>query len=120
MKEEIYKKILTDMKLGGDVEGGCIVSRDGLLIYSDLNEVHAEAFAAMLATLLSSAEVAMDEIGVGIPKRVIVEGKGKKIVVTGAGPLALLALVTEGDVHKLDNILVEGAKRVEKVMREKK
>ena len=120
MKEDIYKKILTDIKSEKDVEGGCIVSRDGLLIYSDMQEIHAEAFAAMLATLLSSAEVAMDEVGGGVPKRVIVEGKGRKIIAMGAGPFALLALVTKGDVGKLDDVLAEGAKRVEKVLREKK
>jgi len=119
MKEEAYRKILTDMESAGKVEGGCIVSRDGLLIYSSMDRIHAEAFAAMLATLLSSAEVAMDEIGAGVPKVVTVEGREKKIMVTGAGPHALLAIVVE-DEEGMESVLMEGAKKVEEVLRDKK
>lgn len=119
MKEEAYRKIFTDIESAGKVEGGCIVSRDGLLIYSSMDKIHAEAFAAMLATLLSSAEVAMDEIGAGVPKKVIVEGREKKIMVTGAGPHALLAIVVE-DGDEMEEVLLEGAKKVEEILRDRK
>ncbi|HHF55622.1 MAG TPA: roadblock/LC7 domain-containing protein [Thermoplasmatales archaeon] len=116
MKEEAYKKILSDLESEINVEGSCIVSRDGILIYSSLKDVYAEAFAAMLATLLSSAEVAMDELKAGVPKRVIVDGKNKKIVVVGAGSHALLASITEENADEVYEAMIKAAKKIDKVL----
>jgi len=116
MKEEAYKKILSDLEADTNIEGSCIVSRDGILIYSNLKDIYAEAFAAMLATLLSSAEVAMDEIKAGVPKKVVVDGKNKKIIVVGAGSHALLASITSGEAKEVFEKMMEAAKRIEKTL----
>ncbi len=116
MKEETYKKILSDLESEVNVDGSCIVSRDGILIYSTLKNVYAEAFAAMLAALLSSAEVAMDELKAGVPKKVVVDGKNKKIVVIGAGSHALLASVTEDEADDIYDAMVKAAKKIDEVL----
>jgi len=107
-----YSKIIKDLEANANVEGGFIVSRDGLLIYTDVEKLHTIPFAAMSATILSSAEFAMDEIGEGLPKRIIVEGKKKNIVIVGAGKDNLLAVVVNGDVDKIFNKIEEAAKKI--------
>jgi hypothetical protein len=93
---EMLEKVLRDLKSIGDVEASAVVSRDGLLIAVDMSQnVNAEAFAAMTATMLGAAETATSELGKGIPDRVIVEGKEGKIVATGTGPKALLVVMAD-------------------------
>ncbi|MCD6330873.1 MAG: roadblock/LC7 domain-containing protein [Thermoplasmata archaeon] len=117
--KEIYKKIINDLESKANIDGACIVSRDGLLIYSNMKDVHGESFAAMSATLLSSAEVAMDEIKEGVPKIVVVEGKNRKIVVVGAGPSALLAVVTKSDIEEIYEALKKTAKEISEALGKK-
>lgn len=119
MKEERYKKVLHTLNAEADIEGSCIVSRDGMLIYSDMRDVHAEVFAAMLATLLSSAEVATDEVRAGVPD-VVVEGKNKKIIVMGAGAHTLLACITSGDVGGVKSAMQKAAGAIDAIVSEKK
>jgi len=112
---EQLEKILKDLKAAGDIEASAIVSRDGLLIAADISQnVNAEAFAAMTATMLGAAETATSELGKGIPDRVIVEGKEGKIIATGAGPKALLVVMTTPRAN-LGLVLLEMSKASEKV-----
>ena len=112
---ERLEKVLKDLKDVGDVEASAIVSRDGLLIAADLSpHVNAEAFAAMTATMLGAAETATSELGMGIPDRVIVEGKMGKIVAVGAGPKALLVVMTNPKAS-LGLILLEIGKASERI-----
>ncbi|RLI71779.1 hypothetical protein DRO97_09530 [Archaeoglobales archaeon] len=112
---EMLEKVLKDLKAVGDVEASAIVSRDGLLIASDIPQsVNAEAFAAMTATMLGAAETATSELGKGIPDRVIVEGKEGKIVACGAGSKALLVLMANPNAN-LGLVLLEMGKASEKV-----
>lgn len=110
-----FEKILDDLKLLGGIEASVVASRDGLVIYSNttLNE-HDESFAAMSATMLGAAETATLELRKGIPERIIVESDKGKIIATGAGPKALLVVLTEPDAS-LGIILVEVAKASEKI-----
>lgn len=117
--KEAYKKILSDLEANADIEGGFITTRDGILIYTNIEDVHAETFAAMSATLLSSAEVALDEVNGGVPKRIVVEGKNKKIVAVGAGAHAMLAVVTTSDVEKICEAIEESAKKINEILSEK-
>ena len=118
--KEAFKKLLNDLEANVEIEGSFIVTRDGLLIYTTMDDVHAETFAAMSATLLSSAEVAMDEINGGVPKKIVVEGKNKKIVAMGAGANALLAVITTADVEKIYKILEKSARKLEEILSEKR
>lgn len=112
---ELLEKIMNDIHNIGGVEASAVASRDGLLIYSTLPQKHhAETFAAMSATMLGAAETTSTELGKGIPERVVVESKDGKLVVTGAGPRALLIIMTEPDAG-LGLILVEVEKASEKI-----
>jgi hypothetical protein len=92
---EMLEKVLTELKRTGDMEASAIVSRDGLLMASDIPEsVHAETFAAMSATILGAAETAIGELKKGVPDRVIIESKKEKVITMGAGPKALLVVMT--------------------------
>ncbi|MDI6640146.1 MAG: roadblock/LC7 domain-containing protein [Methanocellales archaeon] len=112
---EKLEKILADFKHASDIEASAIVSRDGLIIASDVpGSIHPESFAAMSATMLGAAETATAELRGGIPDRVIVEFKEGKIITTGAGPKALLIVMTSPEAG-LGLILVEMEKAAEKV-----
>jgi len=112
---ERLEKVLKDLKDVGDILASAIVSRDGLLIAADLSpNVNADAFAAMTATMLGAAETATSELGMGIPDRVIVEGKTGKIVAVGAGPKALLVVMTNPRAN-LGLILLEIGRASERI-----
>ncbi len=112
---ERLEGVLKDLKSTGDVLASAIVSRDGLLIACDMTvTVNAEAFAAMTATMLGAAETATSELGIGIPDRIIVESKMGKIVATGAGPKALIVVMTSPKVN-LGLVLVQIEKASERV-----
>ncbi len=114
---EMLEKLLNDLKNTGGIEASAIASRDGLIICANVpQKKHAETFCAMSATMLGAAETATSELGKGIPDRLIVESKHGKIIVTGAGPKALLIVMTKPDAS-LGLILVEVAKTSEKVNR---
>ncbi len=116
MKDE-YIRIIKDAE-GAGIEGALIATRDGLLIYSDMEKIPQQAFAAMCATILSSSEVAMDEIGAGIPEKVVVAGKSKKIMIVGAGKEYLLAVVLSANVDA-DEVVFEAARKIAAVSEKK-
>ncbi len=112
---EALEKVLSDLKRTGDVEASAIVSRDGLLMASDIpKSVHADTFAAMSATMLGAAETAISELKKGAPDRVIIESKKGKIITTGAGPKALLVVMTSPEAG-LGLVLVNVEKATDKV-----
>lgn len=114
---DMLDKILSDTKKVGGVEVSVVASRDGLLMASNIPSsirARAETFAAMSATMLGAAETATTELGKGIPDRVIVESEHGILIATGAGPKALLVVLTEPDAG-LGLILVELEKAAGKI-----
>jgi len=94
----LIEEVLSDLKRVGGVNASAVVTRDGLLIASDVMiGMDAETFAAMTATMTGAAETAMNEVKAGAPDRVIVEGESAKIISIGAGPKALLVVLTAPD-----------------------
>jgi hypothetical protein len=114
--KEALEKVLKDIGRVGDVEASAVVGRDGLLMAADSahHSFTAETFAAMTATMLGAAETAIAELDRGIPDRVIVESKEAKVIAAGAGPKALLVVMTSPEAG-LGLILVEMAKAGRKV-----
>jgi hypothetical protein len=73
-KKDRLLRILKGLSSIGDVDGSAIVTRDGLLIASDLpSDVDSETFAAMSATMIGAAETAVGELKKGTVERVIAE-----------------------------------------------
>ena len=94
--KSLIEDVLSELRKIGGVKASAAVTRDGLLIASDvMGEVDAETFAAMTATMTGAAETAMSEVKAGNIHRVIVEGELAKIIAIGAGPKALLVVLTE-------------------------
>lgn len=92
---ESMEAALKELEQGGGVSASAIVSRDGLLMCAAMLEnIRAETFAAMSATMLGAAETAASELRKGVPERVIVETKDSRLIVTGAGAKALLIALT--------------------------
>ncbi|MDY6958764.1 MAG: roadblock/LC7 domain-containing protein [Halobacteriota archaeon] len=113
--KDMLDKLLDDLKRVGNIEASAVVSRDGLLMASDIpGGVHAETFAAMNATMMGAAETAVSELKKGIPDRVIIESKEAKVIVTGAGQKALLVVMSRPEAG-LGLILVEMEKVTEKI-----
>ena len=114
--KEMLEKVLHDLKSTGDVEASAVVSRDGLLMASDIPQnIHGETFAAMSATMLGAAETAIGELKKGGVNRVIVESKQAKILASGSGKKALLVIMTRPEAG-LGLILIEMEKACEKIV----
>ena len=119
-KRDILLRLLKGLGSIGNMEGSAIVTRDGLLIASDLStDIDAETFAAMSATMIGAAETAVGELKKGDVERVIVEGRGVKIITKGAGPNAVLVSMVSHDAN-LGLILVEMNKVADAVEKEMK
>ena len=112
---EMMEIILKEINEAGGIEASAIASRDGLLICTTLSDQEqAEIFVAMSATMIGAAETAAAELGKGIPHITIVESQSGKIIGTGAGPKALLLVMTRPDAG-LGLILIEMKKASEKI-----
>jgi predicted regulator of Ras-like GTPase activity (Roadblock/LC7/MglB family) len=112
---ERLEEVLLRLRQHGGVEASAVVSRDGLLMASDIPPtVQGETFAAVAATMLGSSERAMGELHQGRPERVIAESKDGNIIAMGAGPMAVLVAMT-GPTFALGLVLVEMNRAVGRV-----
>jgi len=118
---EMIEAILNEVNKTGGIEASAIASRYGLLIFSTLTErCLSETFVAMSATIMGAAETAATELGMGIPDKIIIESKKGKIIGTGAGPKALLFVMTRPDAN-LGLVLIEmkeASERIKQVLGE--
>ncbi|KYH38733.1 MAG: Roadblock/LC7 family protein [Candidatus Bathyarchaeota archaeon B26-1] len=110
---------MSDLRKVGGINASAAVTRDGLLIASDvMGEIDAETFAAMTATMTGAAETAMSEVKAGDIRRVIVEGESGKMISIGAGSNALLVVLTAPEAP-LGLILLkigEASRRIAKLL----
>ena len=108
-KKEELDKILLDLKATGDVLGASVVSKDGLVIASDISGTNPETFAAMSAAMAGAAETAAAELKQGGVNQIIVDAKKGKLVTINAGENALLVVIATPDVN-LGLLLLEMGK----------
>lgn len=96
--QSLIEMALQQLKKIGGIDASAVVTRDGLLVASDISSgVDAETFAAMSASMVGAAETAMSEVKAGHPDRVIVESDTAKLISLGAGARALLVVLTKHD-----------------------
>ena len=113
---EMMEEILKEINSTGGIDASAIASRDGLLICSSLPiQQQAETLVAMSATMIGAAEAAADELGKGIPDNIVVESRNGKLIVIGAGPKALLLVMTKQEAS-LGLVLIQMKKASEKTM----
>lgn len=112
---EMLEGILKEINKTGQIDESAIASRSGLLICSTLPEKqHVETLVAMSATMFGAAEIAATELGLDLLDKIVIESKNGKLIGTGAGPKALLLVMTKPDIN-LGLVLVEIQKASEKI-----
>jgi len=119
-KKEELLDVLKKLEDVGDIDGAAVITRDGLLVSSELpRDVDAETFAAMSATMFGAAETAVSELKKGSVKRVISEARDCKLVAVDAGPSAVIVALVRAEAN-IGLILVEiikAANRTKEIMR---
>jgi predicted regulator of Ras-like GTPase activity (Roadblock/LC7/MglB family) len=88
------KDILANLNETLGARGSLVVSRDGLLVASDvLSDVHLDRLAAMGAAILSDVRRSLASAGMAEFDHCEVAAEQGKVVLVSAGPLYLLVLV---------------------------
>ncbi len=108
------ERILSEIKAVPSVYEATIVSRSGMHIAGDAPKgVHLETFVAMSAILFGAAETATAELKDKLLHISVELGRGK-VVLTGAGPRALLVVTASKDIptETLASKTIEFASRI--------
>jgi len=112
-KKDKLISLLKEMQKIGDINGSIVVSRDGLVIASNMTEIDPDTFAAMSAAMQGAAETAASELKQGEVDQIIIETRKGKIISTGAGR-AILVILTSRSIN-LGLALLEMGKTAEKI-----
>jgi len=119
-KKEKLTEILQKLTATGDIEGAAVITKDGLLITSELSSgIDGDTFAAMSATMTGAAETAIQELKKASPDRIIVESPKAKLITTGAGERAILACIV-APTAKLGLVLLDMKKATTAIQKEVK
>ncbi len=109
------EEVLDEIRSVPSVYEATVVSRSGMHIAGDAPKgVHLETFVAMSAILFGAAETATGELKDKL-QHVSVELARGRIIMTNAGPRALLVVTTSKDLgtEQLASRLKEFASRIE-------
>ncbi|MHA1794194.1 MAG: roadblock/LC7 domain-containing protein [Promethearchaeota archaeon] len=108
MSDSILTYLLKDLR--GKIEGlqaSAVVSKEGLIVASDLSEVVSEMHvAAMSAILLSTCENVLIELKKGTLDVCIIQGSEGKFIVMDAGVDFILVCVLD-NFTRMDTAFVE-------------
>ncbi len=106
-KKEQLEKILSDLKRAGGILSSAVISRDGLMVASDLTKnIDADTFAAMSAAMEGAAETAVSELKQGELRQIIVDAQDSKLITVSAGKKVILVVLTKPDIN-LGLVLLE-------------
>ncbi len=79
-----------------DIEGCSVVSRDGLVVASELMaEVESKAFAALSADVTKSGEVVSSELRIGGLGQIIINSSKGNIITANVGKKAILVCLVK-------------------------
>jgi len=116
-KNERLLTILKELRKTGDIEGSSVVSRDGLIVASDLlSDIDTKTFAAMSAAMTGAAETASSELKKGKPDQIIIDSKLGSVITTGAGKKAILVCLIKPKAN-LGLVLLNMSKESKKIAR---
>ena len=98
-KAQTLNAMLADFQSSsGDVEACAVASEDGLIIASALPQGLEESrIGAMSATMLSMGTRTASELGRGAMDQVLIKGDNGFVVLTQAGPHAVLVAIVRKD-----------------------
>lgn len=107
-------EILEDLKRKG-VSGSAIVDREGGIIESDLpSKAHEETFGIMCATMMGASNSANSELERGSVKRIIVDSKEGKIILSSPGKDVIFSVIVDSS-KRLGALFEEINKAVESI-----
>ncbi|MFO8110080.1 MAG: roadblock/LC7 domain-containing protein [Thermoplasmata archaeon] len=92
-----YEKIFEEISNMG-ARGLALVSRDGMVHYSDLpGNVHEETFGIMVATLVGAAKTANTELDMSSPSKIIIDSVEGRVVTSSIGKDHIITVVVGQD-----------------------
>lgn len=99
MTINILKNTLADLKADSNVESSAIISNDGILVTSDMdNSLNVETIASITSVVRNSALLTMQAIGKKSINRLIIEtNDGAKMVTVCAGSKTMVTAVLASD-----------------------
>jgi predicted regulator of Ras-like GTPase activity (Roadblock/LC7/MglB family) len=100
---EVLEGIPDNLQEYHGIEATAIIDQNGFLLSSSVPKCDAEAFGALSALILRSAEMAACAIGIGGIKRVIIEAKHDTLITDNAEPHMSLAIFSKHSTE-LDSI----------------
>ena len=109
MRDQQLLTILNDLNsASADIEASAVISTDGLTIASMLPAgMDEDRVGAMNAAMLTLGDRSAQELGRGELEQVMVKGKGGYVLMTHAGPDAVLSILA-GPTAKLGLIFLDG------------
>lgn len=116
MREEMIRTILSDLNGSStDIVASAVVSTDGLMIASLLPaQMDEDRVGAMNAALLTLGDRASSELRCGQLEQVMVKGKEGYILLTHAGPDAVLSVLAR-PTAKLGLIFLDARRASESI-----
>ncbi len=99
----IETDVLEKLKQEG-ILGSAVISRDGIVLNSDLpSSTHEETFAIMCATIIGAANTANKELDRSNPDKVIIDSEEGRILIVSAGRNKILSVLVDS-THDLKKI----------------
>lgn len=116
MREEMIRTILSDLNgSSADILASAVVSTDGLMIASLLPAgMDEDRVGAMNAALLTLGERTASDLGCGALEQVMVKGNNGYVLLTHAGPDAVLSVLARATA-KLGLIFLDARRAAESV-----
>lgn len=108
-------KILQGLNNIGHIEGSAAISRDGLIIASNIpRKTGAEKFSATSALIIKSSEEALKKLNKGKLDHIILNTETKKVIATTAGKKAILVSLVKKQAN-LGLMILEIKKAAKKI-----
>ncbi len=115
-KSEQLKNVLQRLSTVGGIKASAVISANGLPMVSLMPEdVDPNTFAAMLASMVGSAETALKSLGSkNVLDRVVAESKDVRVVAVQAGTDAILTIMIDPNTN-YGLILLESKKASDEI-----
>lgn len=97
MRTDMFQQTLEDLNGStADIEASALISTDGLMIAAALPQgMDEDRIGAMSAALLSLGERTAKELGRGALERVLIQGERGYVIMSSAGPEAVLTVLAK-------------------------
>lgn len=107
-KKELLNTELSRLKTLVPVKNSAIITTDGLLVVSDMeDELQSERIAAMGATIFGASETTVNEIHKDIVDYILIKSEKSEILLFKIGESTILAAILESKIRNdkiIDNI----------------